>query len=964
MINDLSGMGSCKSTTANTSSGMVPCGLNTEITLFDVGPCESNMVKTLSGTGLCKSNTVNALVVNLNLAMQQPTNDIVALVGIVPCASNIVKALAAKNETANTLFDVVPCNSVTCGALLQQKWSVGKPYVAVGGGDVANVLAVNPQREIHGMNGPLQWQRCEQVVEQMDTDSGEPHVYLASAKALRRIVVQGRSRQCVITTGESGSGKTESTKLMLEHVAKGEHRQLMASNPVLEAFGNASTMANENSSRFGKEIRVYLNIRGSVESASIRTFLFEKSRVTAARNGVERNFHVFYQLLGGLAAGLQWLKCAQTNVNNASPPNSPSSSSTMSRFLGLDNMTANDFEYLKSDTIIPSIEEIMRDAAGAADTLACLSFMGVSSSRRVTLFRVLAAVLHLGNIKECDFQSPSAMHVSRLLGFFAPDQLERALCERTVSARGETFVARNTNAQIQDARDALARLLYSLAFSWIVERVNESLGANKPETDLSRYIAFLDLMGFEKMAFNSLEQLLINFANEKIHNEYVLQTISGVKAEYEAEGIAYFNFQAPKDCVELFDHPVRGLISLLEQECVLGGGTDEGFVRKLSKTRHRDIAAGRLHGERSFEVNHFAGPVVYDSSGFILKNRDAIASGLFEFIKTSPIMNEIVLTSSQPASVNGRRPRTMGKYFQSELENILSEMKTSHDVTWVRCIRPNLTKSSTEFDCAMVQRQLEACGILKAIEIARGSFSNRMARDVFFARYESRISNVHAMPVKICFGKTKVYFDNNTLHVLDFELAKRAVVQLQAFARGRSAKLLRHRQMLGVLALQVQLRKSMMIKADTRFKIMCTIAIQSKWRYVLAKRKQNALVAAAVAFELVMQRKVPFTPLSFYPSEEVAGSSPLRSNYSPVRSSCSPIKKQNTTPRRVVFHEMTLNIEWKSNPSKPIKHRSSAFSGALRLANRESLKTPYNSRTARWETVHDCLLDSIEEKEN
>ncbi|KFM24157.1 Myosin-2 heavy chain [Auxenochlorella protothecoides] len=525
---------------------------------------------------------------------------------------------------------------------------------------------------------------------------GTPHVYTVAQHAFSQMKETGNS-QSILITGESGAGKTETTKFAMQYLAvlaggSGMERRVLDSNPLLEAFGNASTLHNANSSRFGKLTTIHFDDRHAIAGATIQTYLLEKSRVVSHAVG-ERSFHAFYQLCAG-----------------AGPEERAA--------LGLPDAAACRFAYLSGgESTPPALGP--SDAAGFAQVKAAMEALGVPAP---PVLRLLAAVLWLGDLYDfCDDgqgaagvvggpRSPALRHACRLLGV-APEALAAALTTRELAAGGERVSRRLSPAAAAEGRDALAKALYARLFDWLVRQVNVALvAAGAPRAS----IAVLDIYGFEAFATNSFEQLCINYANERLHQQFNAHLFKLEQAVYRDEGIDWTDveFVDNQDCVDLLEaRPPAGVgvLSLLDEECLFPQGNDTTFGEKLRKEAgwHPRFSFDARAPGTDFCIHHSSGSVVYSCAAMLDKNRDTLSQ--------DPLL---VLTDSS--------------------EPLLRGLVAGLDATqlhFIRCLKPNAAQRADAFDPRAVLHQLRCCGVLEVVRLARAGFPARHAHADFAAAY-------------------------------------------------------------------------------------------------------------------------------------------------------------------------------------------------------------------------------------
>jgi myosin-5 len=592
----------------------------------------------------------------------------------------------------------------------------------------------------------------------------EPHVYETSSLAYRGLAVDGQN-QSILVSGESGAGKTETVKILMSHLASIQSKnnqvvksdiveRVLDSNPLLEAFGNAKTARNDNSSRFGKFIQLQFDTEDpthaafsgkSIPSAILagskcETYLLEKSRVVSHEEE-ERTYHIFYQLL-------------------AAPDN------VKTQFWdGLSGTDNESFAYVGyTDTYAIEGET---DAKRFEHTLEALSVVGVQGEQLRDLMRALCIVLQLGNLtfgpdpnNEENAIITSSHELEKLADLMGIqiDVVRKALTERTVSARNEVFKVPLNVEKAKDSCDAFAKEIYSDTFDWLVNTINAATCAEtnykeNPNADFG-LIGLLDIFGFESFAVNRFEQLCINYANEKLQQKFTLDIFRSVQLEYEYEGIELgeVTYKDNGDVLTLIEGRM-GLISVLNEECVRPKGNDNAFVTKIcavnkdSEVLFRD----RFFRDWEFGIRHYAGEVVYDANNFVTKNMDTLPDDLNDCRKESSnsiVSAEIVrnIGSGRPkALASSKRPDLLKKKSSivsatvwTKFKNQLTELMANISETrtrYIRCIKPNTLKQPRIMHHLSTVEQLRCAGVVAAVTISRSSFPNRLLHEQVLERF-------------------------------------------------------------------------------------------------------------------------------------------------------------------------------------------------------------------------------------
>ncbi|CAG4943818.1 unnamed protein product [Colias eurytheme] len=492
-----------------------------------------------------------------------------------------------------------------------------------------------------------------------------PHIFAIGDNAYAHMRRYGQD-QCIVISGESGAGKTESTKLILQYLAaiSGKHswieQQILEANPILEAFGNAKTVRNDNSSRFGKYIDIHFNSNGVIEGAKIEQYLLEKSRIVF-QGPEERNYHVFYCLLAGL-------------------------SKEEKKKLELGD--ASEYRYLSAGGNFSC--EGRDDAAEFADIRSAMKVLLFTEAEIWEILKLLAAVLHCGNIKyeatvvdNLDateiIEQSNVRRVGNLLGVPVPS-LINALTRKTLFAHGETVVSTLSKNQSVDIRDAFVKGIYGRLFVTIVKKINAAI--YKPKATMRTAIGVLDIFGFENFDHNSFEQFCINFANENLQQFFVRHIFKLEQEEYNHEGInwQHIEFVDNQDALDLIALKQLNIMALIDEESKFPKGTDQTMLAKLHKTHglHRNYLKPKSDINTSFGLNHFAGIVFYDTRGFLEKNRDTFSADLLQLIhiSTNKFLQQIFQDDIVMGSETRKRTPTLSTQFKKSLDLLMRTLGT------------------------------------------------------------------------------------------------------------------------------------------------------------------------------------------------------------------------------------------------------------------------------------------------
>ncbi|XP_032452638.1 myosin heavy chain, muscle isoform X28 [Nasonia vitripennis] len=677
-------------------------------------------------------------------------------------------------------------------------------------------VAINPYKRY-----PVYTQRCAKLYRGKRRSEVPPHIFAISDGAYVNMLTNSEN-QSMLITGESGAGKTENTKKVIAYFAtvgastkkdpsasekKGSlEDQVVQTNPVLEAFGNAKTVRNDNSSRFGKFIRIHFGPSGKLAGADIETYLLEKARVISQQS-LERSYHIFYQMMSGAVKGLKEMCLLSNNVQ--------------------------DYYFVaQGKTTIPGVD----DGEECELTDKAFDVLGFTQEEKDDIYKITASVMHMGGMKfkqrgreeqaEAD-GTEEGERVAKLLGVDCQDMYKNLLKPRIKV--GNEFVTQGRNKdQVAYSVGAMSKAMFDRLFKWLVKKCNETLDTKQKR---QHFIGVLDIAGFEIFDYNGFEQLCINFTNEKLqqffnHHMFVLE-----QEEYKKEGINWAFIDFGMDllaCIELIEKPM-GILSILEEESMFPKATDKTFEEKLNNNhlgkspnflKPKPPKPGQVAAH--FAIGHYAGNVPYNITGWLEKNKDPLNDTVVDQYKKSSNKLLVEIFADHPGQsggggkdAGGGRGKkgggfsTVSSSYKEQLNNLMTTLRATQP-HFVRCIIPNELKQAGVIDSHLVMHQLTCNGVLEGIRICRKGFPNRMVYPDFKLRYkiiapaacdkvggdpkkcaEAILENSGLDPEQYRLGHTKVFFRAGVLGQMEEfrdERLSKIVSWMQAFIRGYLAR--------------------------------------------------------------------------------------------------------------------------------------------------------------------------------
>uniref|UniRef100_A0A8C0BF08 Unconventional myosin-XIX n=1 Tax=Buteo japonicus TaxID=224669 RepID=A0A8C0BF08_9AVES len=684
-----------------------------------------------------------------------------------------VRAFLSDEEKLHLFDDLTKVNPVTTTTVLkclQARYTVNLFYTNAG----CSLVALNPFQPVSCLYSPELMREYHVALRPQDL---KPHIFTVAEQAYRKVQSQiDPVNQSIIVSGESGAGKTWTSRCLMKFYAsvaasvispKGNEtverieKRVLDSNPVMEAFGNACTLRNNNSSRFGKYIQLQLDRFHHLSSASIQTFLLEKTRV-AYQAPNERNFHIFYQITKGATAEerLEW--------------NLPEGAD----YRWLPNSERN----LDEDCF-----EVTRDA---------MFHLGIDRSTQNNIFKVLSGLLHLGNIQfsnpvdesqPCELEDKTKDFVKtagNLLKIPVEELLESLRIRTITAGKQQVFKKPCSRAECETRRDCLAKVIYAKLFEWLVLVINESIYADP--SVWTNFIGLLDVYGFEAFPENNLEQLCINYANEKLQQHFVAHYLKAQQEEYAAEGLqwSFINYQDNQNCLDLIEGNPLSIFSLLNEECRLNRSSNTDLLQtRIEKalSNNQCLSRNKFSKKPNFIISHYAGKVCYQLAAMVEKNKDPIPPELVHVLQNSkdPLLQKLFPVTERNQNNIKTQNRaavvTVVSKFKGSLEHLM-QILNSTTPHYIRCIKPNADCKAMTFKREEVLSQLQACGIVEAITISAAASRSvvfEILQNVVMGPTTAEQTGNRAENASVYCGKTKVFMANSVLEQLE---ARRAEV--------------------------------------------------------------------------------------------------------------------------------------------------------------------------------------------
>jgi len=665
------------------------------------------------------------------------------------------------------------------------------------------IIAVNPYKEtdLYSENNMKMYRERKENL--------APHIYETAIKAYDSIKNNNRN-QSILISGESGAGKTQSTKILMEYLSRVSScdsdiaRKIVSCNPILEAFGNAKTLRNNNSSRFGKFINLQFNKNNELIGANIETYLLEKIRVVNQNDG-ENNFHIFYQLIKDLDENDR-RKYMIKDINYYDCLNKK------------ENYEVDTYHDLKY-------------------TMDSFRYIGFKEDIIDNLFSIISSILLLRNVK---FKSENSniKNISKLLKV-EEKYINQALYIKKLNVNNEKYEIENTETEFNEVRDSLCMKMYEKIFNIVVKKINNVLNS---ESD--KFIGILDIFGFETFFENYFEQLCINYTNESLQYQFNQYIFKKEQELYSKENIKWnkVDFKDNSECINLIEGNT-GIFKLLDEECMMPKGNENNLLSKIIKCNRENENFGysNLYRNSYFDINHYAGNVKYNILNFVKKNTDYTNNDINDFISKIDFFGE-----NRDKSSSRIKMISVTSQFKSELKKLIMKIDST-DIHYIRCIKPNDKDMENNFDRKKIIRQLRYCGIIEAIRISRAGYPFRLNKESLLKKYwmicEEREKNMKNIIKNVkCSdyqeGNTMIFFKQsgyNELENMRLNTLGKKTVLIQKEVRMFICRRKYKRTYSSIIRIQSCVR--MLIAKNMKLKILKTLIIQKNCRMIIERKK-------------------------------------------------------------------------------------------------------------------------------
>ena len=618
-----------------------------------------------------------------------------------------------KDYEQDNLINLTYLNEPSILYNIQNRYNYDNIYTF--NGDI--LVAVNPFKKINIYN-----------IETIDYynsksyDNLKPHAYFIGKKSLDNL--KYKNNQSILVSGESGAGKTQTTKIIMNYISEISSKdqnniseKILASNPILEAFGNSKTLRNDNSSRFGKFIKILFNKNNKIIGAEIKTYLLEKIRVTNLTSD-ERNFHIFYMLYNGLSPN-QRRKILLDDIEN--------------------------YNYLNCSKVFKRNDNVS-DASTFNELYNSFIKLDFRENQINYIFKIISAILNLGNVNtNLNIEQNTYLNNFCFLLGFDINAIVDFFSNKYININNEIIKKKIDEKNFIIMRDSFSQLLYTCLFNNIVEHINKN---QMVQSD--KFIGILDIFGFEVFKHNGFEQLCINYTNEKLQELFNKFIFEIEQEEYKKEGIYWKNIKYPDNekILNLFEKKYTGLFDCLIEQCILSKGNDKKFFEQLSKNNNDDILNIQNKDRHSlcFMIRHYADNVKYTSDNFIVKNRNLIDERLNNIFKNGCLLIKEFKLPQRENKKNSFKKNNLIYQFRSQLKELLNTISLTKQY-YIRCIKPNDKNISNNFDKNRVLEQLRYCGVMQAIKIAKAGYPVRLLKNEFINKFYTLMNYKSFIPI-------------------------------------------------------------------------------------------------------------------------------------------------------------------------------------------------------------------------
>ena len=763
---------------------------------------------------------------------------------------NRIKFKNNDGDNVNDLMNLQHLNEPSVLNALYSRYKNNNIYTYTG----QILIAVNPfkQLSIYDDNSIKNYNNNNEI--------NNPHLYDVISKVYLNIKNK-QGNQSVLISGNSGSGKTFSTRYIMRYLSQvssnfhtnknSVERKLLESNPILEAFGNAKTLMNDNSSRFGKYIKIYFNEEDKIIGANIETYLLEKVRLMRQKNG-ERNFHIFYLLLEGMNQE-QKKKFNLTNIK--------------------DFKIINNSNCFKRDDNVNDKDQFNK-------LIEAFHIMNFTDIDIENIFNIVSAILHMGNVIVKDNKIIDELplkNVSHLLSI-PYNELKRSCLEKEININSELFIKKLTDIESHNVIITMMKVIYENMFNWIVRKINE----NFYKTNYSQFIGLLDIFGFEVFGKNSFEQICINYANESLQQQFNKYVLKNEQKLYEEEKIDwdFINFPDNQECLNLFENKIHGLLAKIDEQCLFPNGNDNDLYDKIHQyTKSNEyLSISKMERiDRLFTIHHYPGDVTYDIKTFVAKNKDLLNNCAVKCLSSSD--NEIFKSFDKKLllSLTTITSISITKQFQKQLNNLLLIIAKTTPY-YIRCLKPNDVNNPNNFEKHQVVNQLKYSGVLEAIKISRFGFPIRITHDDFNEKYYMLFNKINYDNKQLNFklknksftidygkyqvGLTKIFLKKDEYEKIEEirnELLNKSAITIQKIFKGWKMRNWYTDYKKKVIKTQSFARRWLAKRRVRRMKMVlsCT-KIQAIFRGYLARKEAKRQLRLIVFIQKTYRRKLKF----------------------------------------------------------------------------------------------------------